>query len=514
MATLNKTMENNVPSSQSDLHTIYDVHCHVFNLSHAGLLSFLNRFLHKYWLDFPQLISHPFKVIGRIMRKALLGMGSLVLLAIVLWCAMMWWLIRKNHWVWWICCLFITAVILGIVVKIKYKGCLRRSLNLLSVMENDAFGMFFFMELDLLTILDEMKKGIYRKPAIAKKIKSRDKLESRFRELRSAWENEKQIIVPLKRRVEPAEFIHVQRVVITPLMMDFGFKEFDKIPGIHYSHAPRKPVREQVEDLRNGILLYKSNDGNLLEIRPFIGINPSNYKLKTNSAEKTFPQVLESYFGPEGIKYWDEKNDINYAGIKLYPPLGFDPWPPEDPADSDSNFKKVNCLYRFCQDKQIPITIHCSDGGFITCDEYFEYTDPDKWKSVLMEYPNLKINLAHMGVPAKYGKTIPEWTRIVFDLMVDRPQVYSDFSYRAYKKDFFNRLQEWISQWLKTREEKGKVELMEKLNERILFGSDFSIGLNDSESYYEYWQTFLNSSLAPRLVQLYCQSNPRKFLGF
>ena len=44
----------------SEKKTFYDIHCHAFNLSHAGLLAFLNRFLKNNALTFSKIISGEF----------------------------------------------------------------------------------------------------------------------------------------------------------------------------------------------------------------------------------------------------------------------------------------------------------------------------------------------------------------------------------------------------------------------------------------------------------------------
>ena len=69
-----------------------------------------------------------------------------------------------------------------------------------------------------------------------------------------------------------------------------------------------------------------------------------------------------------------------FFGVKLYPPLGFDPWP------QDTNeLKKVRYLYSFCEKNRVPIITHCDDQGFkgINPLEAWKFTDPASWKTVL-----------------------------------------------------------------------------------------------------------------------------------
>ena len=83
------------------------------------------------------------------------------------------------------------------------------------------------------------------------------------------------------------------KMIITPLMMDFGYKELENIKDIHFKKPPRKPIREQVHDLFNGIKIYFENKfedddddpdykelarkKRILEIFPFLGLNTFNY---------------------------------------------------------------------------------------------------------------------------------------------------------------------------------------------------------------------------------------------
>lgn len=122
------------------------------------------------------------------------------------------------------------------------------------------------------------------------------------------------------------------------------------------------------------------------------------------------------------IKHLEEKN---FAGIKLYPPLGYYPY--------DS---RLDPIYEYAQDKQIPITPHTSPGGvyyrgkwhklkeylqgFKFADIDFEqileefikdkrrtgtkrqkicsfFAHPVHYLYLLNQYPQLKINFAHFG---------------------------------------------------------------------------------------------------------------------
>ncbi|KXK30122.1 MAG: Amidohydrolase [Candidatus Brocadia sinica] len=605
----------------------YDIHCHALNLSHAGLLAFLNRFLKDRTVSFSGLLGKGkfLQIICRLLGinfsvkliKILLiilsgALSGIVLLAISKY---EYFLSAKVSNIILFCAFAVVfaALIftLWILRKISLGGSdlvtdtLRKNINLLSVIENDAGSLFLSMELDILAA-DERYKGLIDKYRTA----STNKYSSFIKNLEEKWkENGNEIQIKTKE----GELLTYNKVVITPLIIDFGYKDFD-IPGIHYNKPPRKPVVEQVVDVFNGIRDYRERSPvKILDIYPFLGINTRNYDLGTVSVapkgikdtlysslksrkipqsvkenvrdtlenkvayiEKTgklviykratnigndlrtvsshvqidenilnkigamsdethdldernnIPKMLEKYFGEyNNTKYGtftkksrehyfpDEKDakkrekmipvrgidDLRshfFAGIKLYPPLGFDPWPDYDdrPADTATEFDKVNYLYQFCSEKGIPITVHCSPGGFKAAHHGIEYTNPEKWRKVLSVYNNLKINFAHCGFDI--NKPYKVWLDTILALMGEYKNVYVDFSYIGNNKDFYKFLKERII-------DKG-------YEDRILFGSDFPINLFGIDSHEDYLKNFFRSSLDANLKHKFCSENPQKFL--
>ena len=313
-------------------------------------------------------------------------------------------------------------------------------------------------------------------------------------------------------------------ILLTPLIMDFGYKNI-QLPTF-YDQAPRKPVIEQSEDIFRAINKYctcqlvqipgaPNRDGfntvprptdkhRLLEIYPFMGINTQNYDL----AE--LQQMLTRFFGGYSHQrsalyanmgqFQDTMKNVGsnfFAGIKLYPPLGFDPWPV-----NATELGKVQWMYRFCEEKKIPVTAHCNDGGFAVDDGAQERTHPNKWKQVLKEHPTLRLNLAHMGKQEKALIFFPrsEWREIVIELVSTYENAYADISCLAFDDQFYEGLRDILDNH-------------HKLEKKILFGSDFMINLQWSPSYNDYIDRF---SRTPRLteaqkIKLY-QSNAYDFL--
>ncbi len=183
-----------------------------------------------------------------------------------------------------------------------------------------------------------------------------------------------------------------------------------------------------------------------------------------------------------------------FAGIKLYPPLGFDPWPEDDYPE----LEKVKYLYSECIRRKLPVTVHCSEGGFITSPLAKQFTDPAlKWKKVLdkPEFQDLKINFAHLG-SQREGKT--DWQKEVISSISAINNVYTDCSCMTPGKNDYKIIS----------------SLINKENElKFLFGTDFVINLFWSDSYNDYLNNFISTQyLDDRQKKLMCEINPERFL--
>ena len=285
-----------------------------------------------------------------------------------------------------------------IFIALQQRGRNDRIMNLLSVMERDVGELLTLMEKDLIKLHG---KGY----------------------LRVGGED-------------------IGSVVLTPLMIDFGKKDIERYPGIHYKELSRKPIRDQVVDLFNGIRDYRFRDGGsgerLLEVYPFLGLNTANYEMESTEKTIGLKMLLDMYFSDlkkgDPRKRTQELSDkmgtfkeetknksYSCAGIKVYPPLGFDPWPAADSPQKghESNKEKekrkkeqdkVNYLYEFCVEKGVPITAHCNDSGFMADNVPIEkFTEPGRWKEVVKMYPELRLNLAHFGRQDRYCAKMRNW---------------------------------------------------------------------------------------------------------
>jgi predicted TIM-barrel fold metal-dependent hydrolase len=306
-------------------------------------------------------------------------------------------------------------------------------------------------------------------------------------------------------------------IILTPLIMDFGFKHIKT--ETFYDMALGKPVEYQSADVLKAIQKYRTsefqiqsdNEGKAVNRRPgskpifeiyrFMGINTRNHT-EPNEMEDLLEGRFSDYTGKRDDLFHRMGDNI-YAGIKLYPPLGFDPWPEQENEELD----KVNFLYSLCQAKQIPITVHCSDGGFITSNRSEEYTNPERWRKALITYPKLKLNLAHFG---NQGKTLgvfskDAWRQTVIELIVSYENVYTDISCLAFNDDFYEQLKKLLDD--------QSDQDRDKLLNRILFGTDFMINLMWETSYNDYISRFIRSGhIDDELKLKMCSENPGRFL--
>jgi hypothetical protein len=326
-----------------------------------------------------------------------------------------------------------------------------------------------------------------------------------------------------------------KKIVLTPLMMDFGLKGIKEDKTIHYGRPSEKPIVEQVTDVFNAIKKYKnakssaklaekypslgSGTNRVFEIYPFLGLNTKIYDI--SRIEKMLYKYFGSYTGLRDDllanmgKFDGDIEQIGsnfFAGIKVYPPLDFDPWPDDKNTNEDAmELLKVIYLYQYCSDKGIPITAHSSEGGFVTInrEQRKNYTAISKWEKVLKHYPNLKLNLAHLPMREKILMTFPNFTHprlnAILRIVLNNENVYVDFSNRAINDKYYKSLRKVIDNL--------PVEQKTKLTERILFGSDFTVNLMSIESYNKYLDIFSQTGyLTPEEKDSFCCTNPERFL--
>ncbi|OEU65194.1 MAG: hypothetical protein BBJ57_05780 [Desulfobacterales bacterium PC51MH44] len=226
---------------------------------------------------------------------------------------------------------------------------------------------------------------------------------------------------------------------------------------------------KQLKDTSDMVLAYPGS------VFPFIAINPR----RPNHYE-----IMERAISSMG-----------FVGIKLYPSLGYDVGSPE--------MRKV---YRYCQEKNVPILQHCNKGGF-TYGNNAEKSNPVYWEPILRDYSQLKICFGHFGGDENLVQSpIPNnsWTRTILNLMVQYEGVYADIAYHddsmkdeAGGTKYFNNLKALLND--------------NRYKKRILFGTDFFlVRMRIREK--NHWKWFEKRFTGPHFKQI-TETNPLDFLG-
>ncbi len=448
----------------------YDIHYHAFDLSHANLTAFLKR----------------------ILKDKQKGVNSFL----------------KEKLKWWLKLLipFIPNRFISKKVISGLEDKLINIQNILSVYEQPIEDHFLILEY----FLKQEHNGI---PPII---------------------NNNAVIIGGKK---------YDKLVICPLLMDFGQKSSEYNFGGFYNRMPGKPIVKQVIDLFNSIKNYyeyelvvdkdtnkfdkvkiKNPKEKPLRLLPFLGINPANYSpfeqkvipmfeqyfagYQNDDAKTRFNRIeqsIDAFLEFDGKLEDDTGNNISrknmFFGVKVYPPLGFKP-------DDKDSIK----LFQECIKYNLPLTTHCSDGGFIVDDHSEFNTSPLKaWNNVFStiinekpELRKLKLNFAHFGVQKK-GKT--KWRIAILNLAKTFPNIYTDISSLAEvkkngKENFYKETEEWLN--------KPAYDVFNLAKETVLFGSDFSINLMETDSYNSYLDNIKTCN--PSWKHDISVSNPEKFL--
>ncbi len=203
---------------------------------------------------------------------------------------------------------------------------------------------------------------------------------------------------------------------------------------------------------------------------------------------------------------------LGFAGIKMYPPLGYHPGFHDHQFNSSDANDALKALYDWCQADRVPITTHCSLGGAYSTKVIDQHQEkelgrPDNWEDVLSVYPNLVLNLAHYGgtwqTYPEQEDTAHQWRQTIRRLIETYDQVYTDVSCNetallpAKSGYYFTELRADLDR--------------DKLGDRILFGTDWPMFYH-SWNEPQFTEPFVKKLSGDQFRKLSCD-NPRRFLG-
>jgi hypothetical protein len=310
--------------------------------------------------------------------------------------------------------------------------------------------------------------------------------------------------------------------IITPLVMDFD--KIDYTPSLSKFDPKVQDVIAQTKSLINGIKTAEETDGwpgMAAKVLPFIGVDLRKFELPED-VERAFDSLLDQCGGMKSKS--DRKNpdflcNGDIIGIKLYPPIGFNPFSRVSGSSNqifDPCFKR---FYQICIDRDIPITVHCqsASGSYHAGDVSEKTADAlvhaRNWENVMTDpdMKTLRINFAHFGgeetiaqdvfpqpiqTPRRLDAVLLQeprdclplesWTRALVRLLKMHKNTFADlaaFNYANWKGCLALA---WLLVLDESDQLNGRVGLSEsegrfKLKDKLLWGSDVPMILGESE---------------------------------
>ena len=301
--------------------------------------------------------------------------------------------------------------------------------------------------------------------------------------------------------------------------------------------VPNRQVEVQITRLRDAI---KKRDRWLedrgFKILPFLGydprklLNPNGFEdfkeLWTRVGGITSPNLRSN---PEHLK----NSDV--IGIKLYPPIGFNPY-----GESDEEREHYFKFYEWLAQNQIPITVHCQSlkgGSFSTkCDAVDHNTDPKRWKDILTaeKYPlsqnsislkHLRINFAHFAGEKDMDDMIDwkrwpngidkdTWAWTITELLHEYPNTYSDiaaFDFAPWSPMSIYEYNGAVNALVGLLDKDAQGDLYNGKErivcEKTLWGSDVPMIISSNSMRYEFCEE--NESHYKNLFQSFCKAVSR-----
>ncbi|MHA1127303.1 MAG: amidohydrolase family protein, partial [Candidatus Heimdallarchaeota archaeon] len=292
------------------------------------------------------------------------------------------------------------------------------------------------------------------------------------------------------------------------LAMDMAFMSAGKVQDYSKQLQGLKELKEK----------YKG------KIYPFVAVDPR----RADSSDDLLA-LVEGWF-----------DEYKFYGIKIYPPLGYFPF--DD---------KLEGVYKFALKKELPILAHASKSGPVFTrmkrnklidtiktglKDYLPeeklrfkgkrqreicnyFTHPENWKIAFEKFGKFKTCLAHFGGSGEWerylnpstkgmcGEKIKSckkkkiegryWVDIIYDLMKENDNLYTDISMTLHNPEFFPILRVLLEN--------------PEVNKQILFGTDFY--MDESKISERTFGFNVRGYLGHDTFKLIAETNPRKFLS-
>jgi hypothetical protein len=174
---------------------------------------------------------------------------------------------------------------------------------------------------------------------------------------------------------------------------------------------------------------------------------------------------LDPRRGEEGLAELERAvKEKGCRGWKMYPPNGFYP--------DETEFYPY---YELCTKLEIPVVAHT---GFTSRFKHIKYGQPIYMDKVAADFPNLRIVIAHVGVP---------WVEEAITVAAKNPNVSVDVSgWQAFASRMPHKVYRMVAD----------AKLMRVFPNRMLWGSDFP--LFEHAMALEQWSTFFENLQIPQ----------------
>jgi predicted TIM-barrel fold metal-dependent hydrolase len=177
-------------------------------------------------------------------------------------------------------------------------------------------------------------------------------------------------------------------------------------------------------------------------------------------------------------KEWLEKQyESGVSGFKLHPVHSH--VKPNAYREEEGGLKQLELLYQFAQDHDLPVVIHTGTSMFIGSRN--KYADPIYIDDVSVDFPKLKIIMAHMGRP--------NYVSTAFQLVRIRRNIYAEISSIPPKK-----LLEYIPR-------------LEEISYKTIYGSDY--GGPGVKGIAENLREFLSINITEQAKENIASKNPK-----
>lgn len=336
----------------------------------------------------------------------------------------------------------------------------------------------------------------------------------------------KENILSIDRNID----INTYNILITPLVMDF-----DKVLEIEMPNEVLKEpkVERQYERIKEALKVLKLETHHYHKVCPFVG-----FDLRKLLDENKFNNFKDFFMlNYEGSQNFNNLKSGQLLGIKLYPSLGFNPYPHKDNEQT-----KYIEFFKWCCENDIPITSHTQKSSYyigLDKDSVDDFSTPANWEKMLAKNPslsNLRINFAHFGgedgVDDMFDDFIginlhidkDSWTYKIIKMLKDYPNTYADISAYNYSEEKYRKI---LAQVFEYDNNNRFGDSGYKLIDKLLWGSDIPMVVsdksyrkgfkNDKEAKYKhYYGGFLlainNLANKNTIIENLTDKNPKKFL--